>query len=288
MDTASAEHFLSEFFVGSRPYPMYVQRWAPAAGSPTRSVPIILIHGGSHTGTMWTTAPNGEPGWVFLFMRQGWPVYVVDWPGVGRSGTWPESLTMGAGEIVAALVALLEKTGPAVLVGHSIGGGLSFKVAEERPALVRAVVALAPASVEFPNPNVPVAPLDRPVSTSREVAMQRFANSALFPKEAFDDYVLSLVPYSPRIRNAAVGAGDELKLDRGRLDVWKKVPVLFLAAEEDRTLPNHLSEETARVIGVPHTLLGRDWGMPGHGHLYVIEHGNAAIARRIQDWIARI
>ena len=62
-----------------------------------------------------------------------------------------------------------------------------------------------------------------------------------------------------------------VKLDRNRVDVWKRLPVLFVAAENDRTVPNALSEETARVMGVKHILLGRDWGMPGHGHVFVIE-----------------
>jgi pimeloyl-ACP methyl ester carboxylesterase len=118
------------------------------------------------------------------------------------------------------------------------------------------------------------------------VALQRFANSELFPKANFDDYFRSLVPYSPRIRNAAVGANDELKLDRKRLDIWKQVPVLFLVAEEDRTVPNALSEETAKIMGLQQILLGRDWGMPGHGHLFIIEKGNDAIAKRVQDWVA--
>ena len=115
---------------------------------------------------------------------------------------------------------------------------------------------------------------------------QTAQTASFFPKDSFDNYFSSLVPQSPpRIRNAAVGVNDDLKLDRNRLGVWKKIPVLFLVAEEDRTVPNALSEETAKVMGLQQVLLGRDWGMPGHGHLFIIEEGNDAIAKWVQDWI---
>ena len=126
---------------------------------------------------------------------------------------------------------------------------------------------------------------DKPVIVTREVALQRFANSECFPKESFEDYFRTLVPYSPRIRNAAVGANDELKLDRSRLDIWKKIPVLFLVAEEDRTVPNALSEETAKVMGLQQILLGQNTKISGHGHLFIIERGNNSVAKRVQDWI---
>jgi len=61
---------------------------------------------------------------------------------------------------------------------------------------------------------------------------------------------------------------------------------LFLVAEEDRTVPNALSEETAKVMGLQQILLGRDWGMPGHGHLFIVEIGNGSIAQRVQEWVA--
>jgi pimeloyl-ACP methyl ester carboxylesterase len=284
--SSGAEPGVRELYIGTPPYQMYVQRWAPALDKPARAAPVVMIHGGVHTGAAWTTEPDGQPGWAPRFADKGWAVHVVDWPGVGRSGYWPETLATGADKVVEALISLLQRTGPAVLIGHSIGGALSFKVAEKRPDLVQAIVALAPASMEVPSTAVPAAALDKPVIVTREVALQRFANSNLFPKDSFDNYFNSLVPYSPLIRNAAVGANNDLKLDRSRLDVWKRIPILFLVAEEDRTVPNALSEETARVMGLQQVLLGRDWGMPGHGHLFIIEKGNDAIASRVQDWMA--
>src|SRR5262249_36204916 len=150
--------------------------------------PLIMIHGGVHTGTSWVTTPDGRPGWAPLFAAHGYNVYVVDWPGVGRAGCWPGSLTPGVRDGGDALLTLIARTGPAILVGHSIGGALAFKVAERAPEQVHAIVALAPASVESTNTAVPIAALDKPVTISRDAARQRFANSAKFPQEAFDTY----------------------------------------------------------------------------------------------------
>ena len=47
------------------------------------------------------------------------------------------------------LVALLEHTGPAVLVGNSLGGPCSFLVADSRPDLVAVLVQLEPAGPAF-------------------------------------------------------------------------------------------------------------------------------------------
>lgn len=49
--------------------------------------------------------------------------------------------------IVRGYLALLEKTGPAVVVCHSQAGVFGIRAAHARPALVRAVVALEPASI---------------------------------------------------------------------------------------------------------------------------------------------
>ena len=43
-----------------------------------------------------------------------------------------------------ALEALLEQTGPAVLVPHSAGGSVVFPLARKRPELVAAIVAIEP------------------------------------------------------------------------------------------------------------------------------------------------
>ena len=62
---------------------MYVEYQIPHAV--TAPCPIVMIHGGSQTGTNFTGTPDGREGWAQYFLRRGWPVYVVDTVGRGRS-----------------------------------------------------------------------------------------------------------------------------------------------------------------------------------------------------------
>src|ERR1700742_3953451 len=63
---------------------MYVEIKIPA--KQTHPFPIIMVHGGSMSGTNYTGTPDGREGWAQYFVRQGYAVYVVDQPGRGRSG----------------------------------------------------------------------------------------------------------------------------------------------------------------------------------------------------------
>src|SRR5580704_12749145 len=50
--------------------------------------PIVMIHGGSQTGTNFTSTPDGREGWAQFFLRRGYAVYVVDQVARGRAGYW--------------------------------------------------------------------------------------------------------------------------------------------------------------------------------------------------------
>ena len=43
-------------------------------------------HGGSGTGRVWETTPDGREGYQTLMLRHGFPVYIVDFPRRGRAG----------------------------------------------------------------------------------------------------------------------------------------------------------------------------------------------------------
>ncbi|MEL6622125.1 MAG: hypothetical protein AAFY27_07110 [Pseudomonadota bacterium] len=62
----------------------YVQYFIPEDSADR--LPIIFLHGGGLTGVTWETTPDGRPGWLQLFLKWGYPVYVVDQPERGRAG----------------------------------------------------------------------------------------------------------------------------------------------------------------------------------------------------------
>ena len=63
---------------------VYVQFFIPA--EQTFPHPLVLLHGGGLTGACWETTPDGRPGWLHDFLRQGFAVYVIDNVERGRSG----------------------------------------------------------------------------------------------------------------------------------------------------------------------------------------------------------
>jgi pimeloyl-ACP methyl ester carboxylesterase len=205
-----------------------------------KTLPIVLIPGGSLVGVHFLTTPDGREGWADFFIRRGFPVYIVDVPGRGRSGFNPDpfnNVRLGAappdsqplvstfdgaawqewnsgprprvwgpynpdcigndargtppvycnGNRMPArllerykhwlaanmpavptplssdsgLVAVLEKVGPAIYIGHSAGGSSGGRIANAFPHLFKAVIGVEPASDCMLLPEVPIEGLAR-------------------------------------------------------------------------------------------------------------------------------
>ncbi len=180
---------------------MYVQYFLPQ--NPKGKLPLLMWHGGGLTAVTYESTPDGREGWLNMFIRKGWDVYISDAVERGRSGfaspdVWSgeptflnyqdpyERFRIGEGEgswnadpakrrpipgtqfpveaydnymkqsvprwlttddaIVAAYVALVDKICPCVMLAHSQGGAFGFKVAEQRPDKVKAIVAVESAT----------------------------------------------------------------------------------------------------------------------------------------------
>ncbi|CAM5721059.1 alpha/beta fold hydrolase [Streptomyces hirsutus] len=97
---------------------------------------IVLAHGmGDSRAAYRAVVPQ--------LVAAGYRVAAVDLRGCGESGTdWPAwSRTAIAGDLLAVIRHL---GGPAALVGHSVSGGAATIAAAQEPALITAVVELAP------------------------------------------------------------------------------------------------------------------------------------------------
>ena len=168
---------------------IYVERWIPA--EVRHPYAIVLIHGGYGQGSEWISTPDGRRGWATLLLEQGHKVYVLDRPGQGRCPYHPwvhgifdreaptfervaASMPGASPNTIAQVVAtmgqpmantaitrsvwrtrggiLLDKIGPAILITHSDGSLFAGLAAQERPALVKGIVALAAPGQPFANP----------------------------------------------------------------------------------------------------------------------------------------
>lgn len=74
---------------------MYVRYQTPVKA---KSNSIVMIHGCCLTGKTWETTPDGRMGWDEYFLKRGYPTYVIDQSGRGRSAvnaTAMNAATMG-------------------------------------------------------------------------------------------------------------------------------------------------------------------------------------------------
>src|SRR5437588_1609253 len=70
---------------------MYVEVWVPKAIR--NPYPILFITGGGGQGAYsLLQTPDGRPGWAYDFVSQGYTVYMMDYPGQGRSAYVPGGL----------------------------------------------------------------------------------------------------------------------------------------------------------------------------------------------------
>lgn len=64
---------------------IYIEQLTPAAGK-TKPYPLIMLHGGDISGSVWLNKPDNGTGWASYFLTQGFEVFIVDEWNVGRSG----------------------------------------------------------------------------------------------------------------------------------------------------------------------------------------------------------
>jgi hypothetical protein len=79
---------------------MYVQFEIPL-NKKRGMVPVIMVHGSSHTAACLESTPDGREGWYPYFVRNGISTYLVDQAGRGRSG-FDESVIQEAAALIRA------------------------------------------------------------------------------------------------------------------------------------------------------------------------------------------
>jgi pimeloyl-ACP methyl ester carboxylesterase len=58
------------------------------------ALPIVMLHGAYQSARSWETTPDGREGFQTIFLRRGFPVYLVDQPRRGRAGNSTVAATL--------------------------------------------------------------------------------------------------------------------------------------------------------------------------------------------------
>jgi pimeloyl-ACP methyl ester carboxylesterase len=243
-----------------------------------------------------------------------WPQAALhtQWPGTGEPGDptfdqyWAsnipgmENRIMQAQMNIDALVALLDKIGPSIILVHSQSGAYAWPLAQARPQLVKAIVAAEPSGP--PVHDVVVKSIQR-FDVAWEKANKQTAEDYYRDNPGVKRYGLTNTPleYMPALTaDAQLEFVQQTTPDRPDLSrCWLQKeparqlqrvgerPVMLLEAEASFYAGyNHCNVAYLRQAGVPVDFIKlADVGIKGNGHMMMMEMNSDEIAQVIAAWL---
>lgn len=230
-----------------------------------------------------------------------WPQsrHHTQWPGSGEKGdpvfdqfyaSQIEGIADGA-EVERlnqnAGAALLDKIGPAILLTHSQSGPFGWLIADIRPKLVKAILALEPNGPPF-----------------REIALRGGGEWYVYEDAVGRPGGPTRIPLTfdpPLEEGEALTAelqapSDNPELVTGYLQAsparqlpnLQNIPIMIMVAEASyHATYDHITSAFLKQAGVDHELAYlADKGFSGNGHMVMLEKNNHAVADMMIDWLA--
>ena len=176
--------------------------------------------------------------------------------------------------------ALLDKIGPAIVLTHSQSGAFGWLIADARPKLVKAIIAIEPSGPPFEATIIgtgkarPWGPTDIPITYDPPVKDP--SEFALVRDEKPDgpDKFLCWMQKDPA----------------RQLVNLKNIPTVVISAEASyHQLYDNCTVKYLKQAGMAHI----EWiplqskGIHGNGHMVMIEKNNLQIAKLIDDWVVK-
>jgi len=251
--------------------------WQPSVDQALTSYPLAAIEA-------LLTAPEDRDAWPQAKLHTQWPggaskghagdpVFDQFMASQTASLSYPECERV----MQAAGAALLDRIGPAVLVGHSQGGLFCWLIADARPALTKAIVALEPAGPPYKD-------------TLFKSGVDRLYGLTTLPL-AYDPPV---APQSPLEfeQDAKPDADDVVTcwVQKGRPRRLKNlvgIPVLLASSEASHHATyDHCTARYLEQAGVKVDFVRlADKGIRGNGHMMMLEMNNLEIAAFLNEWL---
>ncbi len=236
------------------------------------------------------TAPKGSNLWPQAKRH-------TQWPGTGKAGDrtfdafyatqFPSLASNEKSQQINrdAAVALLDEIGPAIVLTHSQSGAYGWLIADARPKLVKALIAIEPNG-----PPVYESDFRGPPDWFADIGTRKRFGLTIAP-----------LTYDPPLK-----PGEELAFVRqdkpdgpGLVRGWlqaeparqlpnlAKVPVLIVAAEASyHAAFDHCTANYLKQAGVPATFLRlEDAGIRGNGHMVMLEKNSDEIAGVLLRWL---
>jgi pimeloyl-ACP methyl ester carboxylesterase len=179
----------------------------------------------------------------------------------------------------SAILALLEKVGPAILLTHSQSGATGWPVADSQPDLVKAVIAVEPSGPPFYNvDNIPAPEWFRDAADQQR-PWGITAGPLTYSPPAANSSDLAIIRQD-QPDDSDVSRCWMQKSPARQLPNLQKVPILVVTSESsyhrayDHCTVKYLEQAGVRVTWIKLA----DVGIHGNGHMMMLEKNNAEIA----------
>jgi pimeloyl-ACP methyl ester carboxylesterase len=181
--------------------------------------------------------------------------------------------------------ALLDKIGPAILLTHSQSGTFGWLIADARPALVKAIVAMEPSGPPVRENLTKGAPNwfeDGPLTKPYGLTSPPLAYDPPLAAPTDLKFVRQERPDAPDLAMCWAQAEPARKLVN-----LMNIPVLVVQTEASYHAPyDHCTVNYLRQAGVKPTFVRlADQGIKGNGHMMMLEKNNMEIAEVAVKWL---
>src|SRR5262245_59283678 len=265
---------------------MYVQYFLPQ--SRRGKVPILMWHGGGLTGVTYETTPDGREGWLNLFVRKGFDVYVSDAVERGRAG-WASPDVFAGEPAFTPLGAPWE--------AYRFGDAGSWN---EDPAKRKAFPGSQFAPEAYQNLIKQIVP--RWITTNEAIMaaylalIDKVGPCVLVVHSQSGTFGYQAALARPDKVKALIDVEGTLRGDAATAAALKHIPILVLYGDNVEKSPmfsnqRKINQEMAalhqaaggsiEIVNLPEV------GLPGNTHFPMMEQNNAKIADLIEAWLGR-
>jgi pimeloyl-ACP methyl ester carboxylesterase len=254
--------------------------------------------GDSYGKTRKSSVENVEQRFTAPERKQLWPQASLhsQWPGAGTKGDATfdafyasQVETIGDESLIEQInreagAKLLDRIGPAVLLTHSQAGVIGWSVADERPQLVKGILAVEPSGPPIRETVAKGAPdyfedgvIARPWGVTRG-------------KIAFDPPAQTPAELKLVRQDEADGPGLVrcfLQVEPARqIPHLRGIPILIVVSEASYHAPyDHCTAKFLDQAGVKNSFVRlADRGIRGNGHMMMLENNNLEIAAFLRRW----
>lgn len=174
---------------------------------------------------------------------------------------------------------LLDKIGPAILLTHSQAGPFGWLLADARPKLVKAIVAVEPSAPPLENVFLGSGPARQWGVTDIPIRYEPPVSQASELQTVRQDK-----PESPDL----VACWRQREPARKLVNL-ESIPVAIVSSEASyHRTDDHCDAEWLNQAGVSATLIRlEDTGIHGNGHMMMLEKNNFEIAAVLDNWIRK-